>query len=67
MSNTNTMITSIGVNIVVNFTGSTDQYTCTPYTMIPSGRCFSFSSFNCSSTSKVGIAVIMQVKSFHFC
>ena len=60
-------MTSIGVNIVVNSTGSTDQYTCTPYTMIPSGRHLSFSSFNCSSTGRVGIAVIMQVKSFQFC
>ena len=63
MSNTNTMITSIGVNIVVNFTGSTDQYTCTPYTMIPSGHRLSFSSFKCSSTGKVCIAVILQEKS----
>ena len=60
ISNTTTMLTSIGVNIVVNFTGSSDQYTCTPHIKLPSGHCLSFSSFNCS-TGKVGIADIIMI------
>ena len=49
MSTTTTMMTSIGENIVVNFTSSTDQYSCTLYIKLPSGRCLSFPSFNCST------------------
>ena len=49
MSTTTTMMTSIGENIVVNFTSSTDQYSCMLYIKLPSGRCLSFPSFNCST------------------
>ena len=36
------MTTVIGEDVVVNFTGSSDQYTCTPHIELPSGRCLSF-------------------------
>ena len=49
MSDTTRMMTVIGEG-VVNFTGSTDQYTCTPHIKLQSGRYLSFPSFNCSTS-----------------
>ena len=55
MSDTTSMTTVIGV-AVLNFTGTTDQYTCTPHIQLPSGHRWYFPSFNCS-TGKFGIGV----------
>ena len=57
MSDATTMTTVTG-ETVINFTGSTDHYTCTPHIELPSGRRLSFPSFSCS-TGKfcVGVGV----------
>ena len=59
MSDTTSMTTVIG-EAVVNFTGTTDQYTCTPHTQLPSGHRRYFPSFNCR-TSKFGIGVSIVI------
>ena len=48
--------TAVGEGVVVNFTGSADQYTCTPHIELPSGQCLSFRGFNCS-TGKFSLVV----------
>ena len=50
------MMTSIGENIVVNFTSTAYRYTCITHIRLPSGHCLFFSSLNCS-TGKVDITV----------
>ena len=49
MSDATSMTTFIG-EAVVNFTGTTDQYTCTPRIELPSGRRLSLPSFDCSAS-----------------
>ena len=55
MSNTTSLTTVIG-EAIVNFTGTTDQYTCTPRIELPSGHCRFFPSFNCST----GVSIIIN-------
>ena len=47
-SDSASVTTAIG-GVVVNFTGSTDQYRCTPHIELPSGQRLSFPGFNCST------------------
>ena len=49
MSDITSMTAFIGEGIV-NFTGTTDQYTCTPRIELPSGRQLSLPSFVCSAS-----------------
>ena len=55
-----TSMTTVTGEAVVNFTGITNQYTCTPYTQLPSGYRWSFPSFNCS-TGKFGLYVSIAI------
>ena len=60
MSDTTTMMTVIGEDVVVSFTGSAGQYTCTPHFKLPSGRHLSFPCINCS-TSNIDLSVTTQL------
>ena len=55
MSDTTSMTTCIGEGIV-NFTGTTDLYTCTPRIELPSDRRLSLPSFNCST----GVSILIN-------
>ena len=60
------MMTVIGEDVVVNFTGSADHYTCAPNIKLLSGRRLCFPSFKCS-TCKVGISIsIFNLIVFHY-
>ena len=55
MSDIISMTTVIG-EAVVNFSGTTDQYTCTSHIELPSGRQLSLPSFDCST----GVSIIIN-------
>ena len=66
MSDTTSMITVIG-EVVVNFTGTTDQYTCTLHIQLPSNHRRCFPSLNCSTGNfGIGVSIVINADKVSF-
>ena len=66
MSDATSKTTVIG-EAVLNFNGTTDQYTCTPHIQLPSGHRRYFPSFNCSTGKfAIGVSIVINADKVSF-